>query len=68
MIEITHSMLDDLRSQVSGAMSPKRFRHTVAVEAMTERLCNLFCPELCMVCKAKDRLPSFTASVNALLV
>ena len=35
MIEITHTMLDDLRTAVSATMSPKRFRHTAAVEEMT---------------------------------
>ena len=64
MIEITHSMLDDLRSQVSGAMSPKRFRHTVAVEAMTERLCNLFCPELCMPMRAAALLHDVTKELS----
>ncbi len=45
MIEITESMLDALRGEIAATMSQKRLRHTLAVEAMTERLCALFCPE-----------------------
>lgn len=45
MKEITEEMLDELRERVMNAMSPKRFRHTVAVEQMTARLCALFCPQ-----------------------
>ena len=45
MIEIQESMLAELRERVMGLMSPKRFRHTVAVEEMVARLCALFCPE-----------------------
>lgn len=60
MIEITHSMLDDLRMQVSGSMSPKRFRHTFAVEAMVERLCKLFCPDLIMSMRAAALLHDVT--------
>ena len=60
MIEITHSMLDELRMQVSSTMSPKRFRHTVAVEAMTERLCKLFCKELIMPMRAAALLHDVT--------
>jgi nicotinate-nucleotide adenylyltransferase len=33
-----------LRAEVMNRMTPKRFRHTVAVEEMTVRLCALFCP------------------------
>jgi nicotinate-nucleotide adenylyltransferase len=45
MIEIRETMLDSLRGEIACAMSPKRLRHTLAVESMTERLCALFCPE-----------------------
>ena len=45
MTQISESYLDQLRETVMHAMSPKRFRHTVAVEEMAARLCDLFCPE-----------------------
>ena len=45
MLEITDGMLTELRKTVLGEMSPKRFRHTLAVEEMVARLCELFCPE-----------------------
>lgn len=38
-------MLEELRERVMREMSPKRFRHTLAVEEMTVRLCALYCPE-----------------------
>ena len=45
MIRIEERMLADLRERVMKLMSPKRFRHTVAVEEMAARLGELFCPE-----------------------
>ena len=42
---ITESMLDELRSSLEGAMSPKRYRHTVEVEKMVTRLGELYAPE-----------------------
>ena len=65
MIEITQSMLDDLRAAVAGTMSPKRFRHTVAVEAMTERLCALFCKDLTMPMRAAALLHDCTKELTA---
>ena len=44
MIEITEPMLDGLRESVLSRLSAKRFRHTVAVEQMVVRLCELYCP------------------------
>ncbi len=38
--------LDALRERLASEMSPKRFKHTVAVEAMVTRLATLYCPEL----------------------
>jgi nicotinate-nucleotide adenylyltransferase len=38
-------MLEKLREQVMREISPKRFRHTLAVEEMIVRLCALYCPE-----------------------
>ena len=45
MREITEDALSALRESVLSNMSPKRFRHTVAVEDMVARLCALYCPE-----------------------
>ena len=45
MKEITEESLSALRERVFSNMSPKRFRHTVAVEEMVARLCALYCPE-----------------------
>ena len=45
MKEITEEMLADLRGQICSLISPKRFRHTLAVEEMVTRLCRLFCEE-----------------------
>lgn len=64
MIEVTHSMLDELRAEVADSMSPKRFRHTVAVEAMIERLCALFCPELTNRLRAAALLHDVTKELN----
>lgn len=64
MIEITHSMLDELRTTVCGSMSPKRFRHTVAVEVMAERLCELFCPEYTLPMRAAALLHDCTKELG----
>ena len=45
MKEITEEMLSALRETILSKMSPKRFRHTVAVEDMAASLCALYCPE-----------------------
>ena len=42
---ITEAMLDALRADIEGKMSPKRFRHTAEVEKMVERLSELYAPE-----------------------
>ena len=64
MIEIDEARLDELRVAVSGAMSPKRFRHTVAVEDMTARLCALFCPELTLPMRAAALLHDCTKELD----
>lgn len=64
MIEITEEMLDALRAEVANSMSPKRLRHTVAVEAMTERLCALFCPELTLPMRAAALLHDCTKELD----
>ena len=42
---ITERMLNDLREELATKMSPKRYRHTVEVEKMAERLGVLYAPE-----------------------
>ena len=42
---ITEQMLDELRTQISEGMSPKRFRHTAEVEKMAEYLGTLYAPD-----------------------
>lgn len=64
MIEIQESMLADLRERVMGLMSPKRFRHTVAVEEMTARLCALFCPEQTNALRAAALLHDITKELS----
>lgn len=65
MKEITEESLSELREQVMAAMSPKRFRHTVAVEEMAERLCALFCPENTMLMRAAALLHDLTKELDA---
>lgn len=45
MKEITQQALQTLRERVTADMSPKRARHTLAVEQMAARLSLLYCPE-----------------------
>lgn len=65
MKEITEGMLEVLRARIEGEMSQKRFRHTLAVERMTERLCALFCPEETMRMRAAALLHDVTKEKNA---
>ena len=60
MKEITEEMLCALRQRVSGMMSPKRFRHTAAVEEMVARLCALFCPDFTAQMRAAALLHDIT--------
>ena len=60
MIEITEPMLDGLREAVFLRLSPKRFRHTVAVEQMVARLCALYCPEQTPLLRAAALLHDLT--------
>ena len=64
MREITESMLDSLREQVLQTMSPKRFRHTVAVEDMVARLCALYCPEQTLAMRAAALLHDLTKELS----
>ena len=45
MKEINQKAIEILRERVTAHMSPKRARHTLAVESMAARLAKLYCPE-----------------------
>ena len=64
MIKITEKMLDALRQEVKGSMSPKRFAHTAAVEEMIVRLCALYCPEHTMQLRAAALLHDLTKELT----
>ena len=57
-------MLNTLRKQVEGSMSPKRFAHTAAVEEMVARLCALYCPEYTMQLRAAALLHDLTKELT----
>ena len=65
MKTITEQMLDELREDVMQKMSLKRFRHTVAVEAMTARLCALFCPDKTLLMRAAALLHDITKELDS---
>ncbi len=60
MTEITEQTLEILRKDISSRMSPKRFRHTAAVEDMVARLGALFCPEYVLPLRAAALLHDLT--------
>ena len=64
MKEITEQALECLRERVMQKMSPKRFRHTLAVEQMIERLCALFCPEESLRMRAAALLHDVTKELD----
>ena len=64
MIEITESILDDLRGRIASKMSPKRLRHTLAVEDMAAKLCALFCPEETLKMRAAALLHDITKELD----
>lgn len=64
MFKITEEMLDALRASVAEKMSPKRLAHTIAVEDMTARLCELFCPEHKMPMRAAALLHDITKELG----
>ena len=43
---ITEEQLAELREAVGKVLSPKRYDHTLEVEKMTERLCQIYCPDI----------------------
>lgn len=64
MIKITEKMLNTLREEIKGTMSPKRFVHTVAVEEMVVRLCALYCPEYTLPLRAAALLHDLTKELT----
>ena len=64
MKEITEAVLSELREKIFTEMSPKRFRHTVAVEEMVARLCALFCPEHTAQLRAAALLHDLTKELS----
>lgn len=64
MTEITESMLDALRAELISRLSPKRYRHTVAVEDMVVRLCALYCPEMTVPMRAAALLHDVTKELS----
>lgn len=62
---ITERMLDELREELAGKMSPKRYRHTVEVERMAERLGALYVPEKIPVLRAAALLHDLTKEYSA---
>ena len=57
---ITEEMLAALREELSGTMSPKRYRHTAEVEKMAARLGALYAPEYIMQLRAAALLHDIT--------
>lgn len=64
MKEITDASLAELRGIIKDKMSGKRLYHTLAVEAMTARLCALFCPEYTQKMRAAALLHDLTKEVG----
>lgn len=64
MTKITEKILDTLRENVKGSMSPKRFVHTAAVEEMIARLCALYCPEYTLQLRAAALLHDLTKELT----
>ena len=58
--QITEPMLDALRKEVAEKLSPKRAYHTLCVEGMVQRLCELFCPAETMTLRAAALLHDIT--------
>ena len=57
---ITEEMLTKLRGELEGVMSPKRYRHTVEVERMAERLGVLYAPDQIPLLRAAALLHDIT--------
>ena len=57
---ITEEMLANLRDAVEKALSAKRYRHTLEVEKMVERIAELYCPENVIKLRAAALLHDIT--------
>ncbi len=57
--------LANLRVTVAGVMTPKRFKHTTAVEDMVARLAALYCPEKTNLLRAAALLHDITKELDA---
>lgn len=64
MITIQEELLNRLRNDLANTMSPKRLRHTLAVEEMAVRLCALFCPEQTVLLRAAALLHDVTKELS----
>ena len=64
-MKFNEEMLRELREAVSGTMSPKRFRHTAAVEEMAARLGELYAPDKIDVLRAAALLHDITKEYSA---
>lgn len=58
--KITENMLDALRKEIAEKLSPKRAYHTLCVESMVQKLCDLYCPEETMTLRAAALLHDLT--------
>ena len=57
---ITEEQLAELREAVGKVLSPKRYNHTLEVEKMTERLCQIYCPDKILDLRAAALLHDIT--------
>ena len=57
---IDERMLDELREAMGKTMTKARYTHTVEVEKMVVRLCELYCPEKKNILRAAALLHDFT--------
>ncbi len=64
-MKFNEEMLRELREAVSGTMSPKRFRHTTAVEEMAARLGELYAPDKIDILRAAALLHDITKEYSA---
>ena len=56
--------LDNLRGEIMGKMSVKRFSHTLGVEKKAEELCALFAPEKTGMMRAAALLHDITKELS----
>ena len=64
-MKFNEDMLRRLRESISGSMSPKRFRHTAAVEEMAARLGELYAPDKIDILRAAALLHDITKEYSA---